>query len=146
MKVFLPFRKLPEGLGLFRSARYCVLDISGIQKYIFMNMDRSSTLAEIHSRSRFVEELSRTLLDKIRDAYGKKLLFSAVSSGKVRFGLSTRVREDDLRALLDRLQRQVFASTEGKLTFFYAITQVTCVQERDFRASRMQYAGDDLAK
>lgn len=144
MKTVLPFENLPKGLPLGKTITYCAVDISGIQSYIFHAMDCCTTPDEIRSRSEFIARLSRKIHQRLSRFPG--YLFGTVSSGNLLCGFRTSVKEAALRELLDRLQRSVFASTRGKLTFFYALCQAKCIPEQRYQVATMQHAGAVLSQ
>lgn len=144
MKTVLPFEALPKGLPFGGKITYCVVDISGIQSYIFHAMDRHTTPAEIRSRSEFISRLTGEIHRRLTRFPG--YLFGSVSSGKLLCGFHPSTKEHALREFLDRLQRTVFASTQGRLTFYYALCQSKCIPEHRFRNTDMQHAGAVLGQ
>ncbi len=144
MKTVLPFEVLPKGLPFGGKITYCVVDISGIQSYIFHAMDRYTTPEEIRSRSSFIGSLTVEIHHRLAEFPG--YLFGSVSSGKLLCGFHPSTKENTLRNFLDRLQRTVFASTRGKLTFYYALCQAKCITKQRFCSADMQHAGAVLGQ
>lgn len=143
MKPLLPFEKLPKELGFNKKITYCTVDISGIQSYIFSSIDRYTTPEEICNRSGFVEHITRYIHHKLSKISG--YLFGSASSGKLLCAFRTSVNEDELCKTLNTLQRSVFASTEGKLTFYYAICQAKCVKEQAFNRENDLHASAQIS-
>lgn len=143
MKTVLPFEVLPKALPFSRKITYCVADISGIQSYIFHAMDRHTTAQLIRSRSRFVQQLTDKLLQRLQAIPG--YLFGTKSSGKLLCAFHPKTDTAMLEKLLGQLQRTVFASTEGKLTFFFALCGAKCIPAKRFRPT-MEHAGAALGR
>jgi len=143
MKTVLPFETLPKSLPFSRRVTYCVVDISGIQSYIFHHMDRHTTADLIRSRSRFVEQLTQKLLQRLKALPG--YLLGTASSGKLLCAFHPKTDTVMLQTCLGQLQRRVFASTEGKLTFYFALCAAKCIPEERFRP-RMEHAGAVLGR
>ena len=144
MKTVLPFESLPKGLPLGGKITYCVVDISGIQSYIFHAMDRHTTPEEICSRSKFISDLTDEIHRSLTQIPG--YLFGSVSSGKLLCGFHSSTKEQSLQGFLGRLQRAVFASTQGKLTFYFALCPAKCIPAHRFRNETMQHAGAVLGQ
>ncbi len=144
MKLVLPFETLPKGLPFGGKITYCIVDISGIQRYIFHAMDCHTTPEEIRNRSAFVEHLTHFLGQQLSQIAG--YLFGSDSSGKLLCCLHPSIKESTIRSLLDRLQRSVFASTRGQLTFYYALCSAKCIPETRFRETGMEHAGAYLGR
>ena len=143
MKTVLPFAALPKSLPFSHKVTYCVADISGIQSYIFHQMDRHTTASLIRSRSRFVEQLTQKLLLRLQALPG--YLFGTYSSGKLLCAFHPKTDTAVLQTCLGQLQRTVFASTEGKLTFYFALCTAKCIPEERFRPN-MEHAGAVLGR
>ncbi len=139
MKTVLPFKIMPKGLPFSKKITYCVVDISGIQSYIFNSMNCTTTPAQIRFRSEFVEYLTQYIHKKLSSVSG--YLFGTMSSGKILCAFKPSVDENQLKSLLDSLQRKAFASTQGQLTFYYALCLTTCIPEHRFQSEKMQHAG-----
>lgn len=143
MNTVLPFQTMRKDLPFSRKILYCVADVSGIQNYIFHDMDCHTTADLIRSRSRFVEQLTDKLLARLEAIPG--YLFGTKSSGKLLCAFRPSVKPDLLQGFLQQLQRRVFASTQGKLTFFFAICPAKCIPINRFR-STMEHAGAVLGR
>lgn len=144
MNTVLPFEVMRKDLPFSRKIIYCVADISGIQSYIFHDMDCHTTAGLIRSRSRFVERLTDTLLARLEAIPG--YLFGTKSSGKLLCAFRPSAKTDRLQGLLQQLQRRVFASTEGRLTFFFALCPAKCIPLKRFRPATMVHAGAVLGR
>ncbi len=144
MKTVLPFNDMPKGLPFNKKILYCVVDISGIQSYIFHAMDNTTTPAQVCFRSQFVEHLTHYIYEKLSFVPG--FLFGSMSSGKILCAFRPSVKESKLQLLLDKLQRNTFASTQGKLTFYYAICSATCIPTHHYQCEKMQHAGNLLGQ
>ena len=144
MKPVLPFEKLPKGLLPGGKILYCVVDISGIQSYIFHPMDRYTTPERIRCRSQYVGWLTQYLCQKLSEVRG--MIFVSASGGKILCGFPLSVKEKDLRTKLDALQRAVFASTKGKLTFYYAMCRAKCILQNRFNGEKELLAGAYLGQ
>ena len=146
MQIVLPFETLPKGLPFGKKITYCLVDISGIQSYIFSAMDRHTTPEVIRSRSGFVEQLALTLGDRLRAFFPGKLLLDSPVGGNLLCVFHPSVDKAALQVQLESLQRAVFASTQGKLTFFFAFCDAKCIPENRFRPEKMVHAGTHLAQ
>lgn len=139
MKTVLPFKDIPKGLPFSKKIIYCIVDISGIQSYIFHSMNCNTTPSQIRFRSEFVEYLTQYIYKKLSSESG--YLFGTMSSGKILCAFKPSVDENHLKSLLDSLQRKTFASTQGQLTFYYALCLTTCIPEHRFQSKKMKHAG-----
>lgn len=146
MQIVLPFEALPKGLPFSKKITYCLVDISGIQSYIFRAMDRNTTPENIRSRSAFVEQLAPALGERLRAAFPGKLLLDSSVGGNLLCAFHPSVDKAALQARLENLQRAVFASTQGSLTFFFAFCDARCIPESRFRPEKMTHAGAHLAR
>ena len=102
METVLTFEQLPEELPFSKKIKYCIVDISGIQRYIFHDIDRCSTEQIICARSEFVEMFTEYIETQLSNMRG--YLSSSASSGKLLCCFHPLVRERTIRALLDRLE------------------------------------------
>ena len=146
MQTVLPFQTLPKGLPFSKKVIYCLLDISGIQSYIFHAMDRHTTAGQVRSRSAYVESLGPRLQAILEKQFPGKLLSASPVGGNLRCLFHPSVDPAVLQTFLEKLQRAVFASTEGKLTFFFAFCQAKCIPEDRFCREKMCLAGAYLAQ
>ncbi|MBE6587329.1 MAG: hypothetical protein E7647_02810 [Ruminococcaceae bacterium] len=136
-KTVLTFETLPKGLGITKSIIFGIIDISGIQKYIFGSMSTLSSAEDIRRRSAYVESLSHKICEMLRERFNRAYLFGTVSSGKVQCAFSPGASMNKLTDFCKKLQRAVFASTEGGLTFYYSFCRARCIQASDYDPKTM---------
>lgn len=144
MKYVLPFETLPKGLPLGRKITYCLVDISGIQNYIFHGMTRNTSAEQLRSRSRFVAYVTDYLYQQLAQFPG--FLFGTRSSGKLLCVFRSSVKPARLQPLLDRLQQVCFASTEGLLSFYYAMCEAKCIPQEKFCEQYMTLAAQEAGR
>lgn len=144
MKTVLLFENPPRRLR--RKVLAGVLDFSGIQTFIFGGLDRYTPSREVAQRSEYIAGLSRLLAERLRARFGGQLLFETVSSGKIYFALSSAVAEREAEAVLEAETGKVFASTDGRLAAYYALTPAVLLQEMQFDGAAMRPAPEVLAE
>lgn len=117
----LKFRNLPPDFK--KGEKVCVVqyEFSGIQSFIFGEVNINTSIWDVHGRSLYIRKLTDELEHEIRK-YWKKMRTLSSSSGKLICALPRWTRERDITAVSDKLQRQIFVTTEGRLEMYYAYT------------------------
>lgn len=144
VKIVLPFEILPKGLPLFRNVCYLALDLSGIQNFIFSQTDQNPSREEAQSRSEFVERILGTVHEKMREI--PQYLFGSASGGNFTCAFLPTVNQEALCGILDSLQKSLFVSTAGKITFYYALCRAKCIPSARFSQRRHLHASAHLGK
>ncbi len=140
IKSVLIFENLPKTFLFNKKIIFAVLDFSGIQKYIFGDLTKTSNQQEIYNRSKYVEKLTQKIAEKISVEFSGKngFLDASISSGKISVIFSNKIDLIKLNEYLSSLQRSVFATTKGKLTFYFAFCVASCIKSSSFKSNTMQ--------
>lgn len=119
---FPPF--LYEGKRIYL-AHY---DISGIQSYIFSQINIHSTEAMVKSRSKYIENLTKEILLFLTNQFPEKVHELTWSSGNILCAFEETLKEERIREVSDRVQRAVFAATQGRLEVYYGIARAIATE------------------
>ena len=122
--------------GKGSGACLAVYDFSGIQSYIFGRMDRFSAPEEIAGNSRYIEALTEELLRRLQEEF-PDMKFYSMSSGKLLCGFPKKVSRERLEEVSRKMQRQLFATTLGRLTFHFAAAEIRCIPENRSRPGQI---------
>ena len=117
----LKFRDIPPDFKKGEKVYVVQYEFSGIQSFIFGEANMNTSIRDVHGRSLYIRKLTDELEREIRK-YWKKMRTLSSSSGKLICALPWRTRERDITAVSDKLQRQIFVTTAGRLEMYYAYT------------------------
>ena len=144
LKTVLTFEALPKNLPLSKRAILGVFDISGIQKYIFGGITADTDGKDVGRRSLYVSRLTLYILKQLQSRY--KILFDFASSGKLYCVFSPKTDLSELEAFSFELQKQVYASTSGRLSLFFAFCETRIIKSDKFDNDKMTSATSLLAE
>ncbi len=130
-KHYISFSEIPADFKAREKLRVISFEFSGIQSFIFGSVDTKSTPEQIQTRSQYVIFATELILKKLTALLPKKSCprVLTLSSGKLMLAVSKKVKEKELFAEADRLQRIIYTETDGRLQVYYAVAEV-CVTDK----------------
>lgn len=142
----ISFETMPKNLPFSKRVILGVLDISGIQKYIFSDVTAKTKSNDVKRRSLFIKRLSEKIFQELQKNYGKNLIFSNVSSGKLYCAFSPKTDIDGINNFCGLLQKKIYSSTSGRLSVFFAFAETIVITPKKYDNRRMALATSILAK
>lgn len=139
---YLYFREIPKEFKKNEKLIVGLLEFSGIQSFIFGAVNVYSEKEEIKARSEYVSRASLKIYEmlsrEIKSRY--KLRALTMSGAKLMVAVSPSFKVKRLEEIFSRVQRIVYAETEGALEAYFGIC-TACVSEKenkntDFSAER----------
>lgn len=120
---YLYFREIPKEFKKNEKLIVGLLEFSGIQSFIFGAVNVYSNKEEIKARSEYVSSASLKIYEildrQIKSRY--KLRALTMSGGKLMIAVSPSFKIKRLEELFSRVQRIVYAETEGALQAYFGI-------------------------
>lgn len=121
-KSYLTFSEIPKDFKNKEKVIVAQYEFSGIQSFIFGAINVNSTQQQIKSRSEYIVFATEKCLEYLLRELGKRSGLRVIlkSGGKLTVALSHRIKSEHLKAISDKLQRIIYAETNGKLQLYYA--------------------------
>ena len=118
---YILFKNIPRELKKNKRVKVILLELSGIQKYIFEDITIATSVQEITRKSSHVIEITESILAWLIERYkNSDILVLNKSSGKIFVSLSPKVSDEAINMDLKEMQRIIYASTGGRLELFYS--------------------------
>lgn len=120
---YIAFRTIPNTLKRNGKVKLLQLELSGIQRYIFGDINICTPIYVVSARSQYIKDITALSLAQIKNKLGEKSVTEELnnSSGKLILALDRSLKDSSIKEALDELQRIIFASSQAKLQMFYAI-------------------------
>ena len=120
---YLQYRSLPNFLREGQHIWLAHYDISGIQAYIFRQINIRSSAQKIAARSSYIANLTDAVSSILKMQFLDNMNILTSSSGNILCAFSGKLREERIREISDQIQRSVWASTGGQLELFYGLAK-----------------------
>lgn len=118
----IAFRTIPQSLKNNEKIKLLQLELSGIQRFIFGDIDINTPIEVVSTRSQYIKDITAFSLAQIKNRLGEKRVKQELnySSGKLILALDRSLKDSSITEALDELQRIIFASSQARLQMFYA--------------------------
>lgn len=118
----IAFRTIPQSLKNNEKIKLLQLELSGIQRFIFGDIDINTPIEVVSTRSQYIKDITALSLAQIKNRLGEKSVKQELnySSGKLILALDRSLKDSSITEALDELQRIIFASSQARLQMFYA--------------------------
>ena len=119
---YIAFHTIPNTLKNNSKVKLLQLELSGIQQYIFGDINICTPIDVVSARSQYIKDITALSLAQIKNRLGEKSVTEELnnSSGKLILALDKSLKDSLITETLDELQRIIFASSQARLQMFYA--------------------------